>query len=137
MAKMFFLFSTSDPHQISGVIFLLVCFLLPGVQCQNLRCFYCPQTPFNKTCKTVLSECAPRELCFSANGRFGRTPVLFTKGCMAKSDCVRSNSFVVRGNNVTFTYSCCSSDYCNSSQCISYSHVLIVTAIIVSVFVTG
>ncbi|XP_052008191.1 tetraspanin-33-like [Xyrauchen texanus] len=94
------------------------------------KCYYCPLTAFNKTCKHVLSECPAQELCFTADGRFGRASVLFTKGCMTKSNCIRSNSSVIRGNNITFTYSCCDQDYCNSNQRCAYNHILLtVTAI--------
>lgn len=122
--------------QLFGIAFLLLC-LLPGLQCENLQCYFCSPTPFNKTCMHVISECAPQELCYSADGRFGRTSVLFTKGCMTKSDCVRPKNYKIRGNNVTFTFSCCDFHYCNSSHCVIYSHILILTAIIVSISVVG
>lgn len=123
----------SDLHWILGAVFLL----LPGMNCESLQCYFCSPTPFNKTCKHVLSECAPLELCYSADGRFGRTSVLFAKGCMARSDCVRPKSSIIRGNNVTFTYSCCDFHYCNSSHCVTYNHILMLIAIVVSVLVVG
>lgn len=134
--KMSSMVSMSALHKVFGGVFLLLC-LLSGLYCENLQCYFCSPTPFNKTCKHVISECAPQELCFSADGRFGRTSVLFTKGCIAKRDCVRPKSYNIRGNNVTFTYTCCDFHYCNSTHCVTYSNILILTAIIVSIFVVG
>ncbi|XP_051726744.1 protein Bouncer-like [Ctenopharyngodon idella] len=122
---------------ISGLVFLVLC-LQPGVLCENLMCYFCPLTSFNKTCKHTLSECPPQQLCFTADGRFGWASLLFSKGCMTRSDCARSKTSVVRGNNVTFTYSCCSRNYCNSSgRGAGDPALLTVTAIAVSVFAAG
>lgn len=122
---------------ISGLVFLVLC-LQPGVLCENLMCYFCPLTSFNKTCKHTLSECPPQQLCFTADGRFGWASLLFSKGCMTRSDCARPKTSVVRGNNVTFTYSCCSRNYCNSSgRGAGDPALLTVTAIAVSVFAAG
>ncbi|XDV29821.1 hypothetical protein PO909_032858 [Leuciscus waleckii] len=119
---------------ISCLVFLVVC-LQPGVFCETLVCYFCPLTSYNRTCKHVLSECAPRELCFTARGRYGQATLLFSKGCVSPSNCARPTTSVYRGNNVTFTYSCCGSRYCNSCPHIARDPALLaVTAIAVSVF---
>ncbi|XP_052386788.1 protein Bouncer [Carassius gibelio] len=115
-------------------VLLVLCLYPPAVLCENLYCYYCPQTSFNRSCRHILSECRPQELCFTAHGRFGHAPVLFSKGCMSQRDCVRSSSQMIRGNNISFTYSCCGRPYCNSSRRSDHSLVLLmVSAITVSI----
>ncbi|KAK2894925.1 hypothetical protein Q8A67_012154 [Cirrhinus molitorella] len=94
-------------------------------------------TSFNRTCHHVLSECRPQELCFTADGRFGRASVLFSKGCMQRRDCVRSNSQMIRGNNISFTYACCDRPYCNSSRGCDHSLALLAVTAIAATFITA
>ncbi|KAI2653790.1 Protein Bouncer [Labeo rohita] len=134
----FFIFSKAGLHWIPGLVFLVLCVHPSAVLCENLYCYYCPQTSFNRTCRHVLSECRPQELCFTADGRFGRASVLFSKGCMSQRDCARSNSQMIRGNNISFTYLCCDRHYCNSSRGCDHSLALLtVTAIAASVITAG
>ncbi len=95
---------------------LVLCLHAPAVLCEKLYCFYCPQTSFNRSCRHVLSECRPQEVCFTSKGSFGHAPVLFSKGCKSPKDCVRSSSQIIRGNNISFSFSCCDGPYCNSGQ---------------------
>ncbi|XP_058607886.1 protein Bouncer [Onychostoma macrolepis] len=113
---MLLVFSAAGLRWISGLVLLVLCVHAPAVLCQKLYCYYCPQTSFNRSCRHVLSECGPQQVCFTADGRFGRAPVLFSKGCMSPRDCVRSSSQMIRGNNISFTFSCCSRPYCNSGR---------------------
>ncbi|XP_056308478.1 protein Bouncer [Danio aesculapii] len=91
---------------------LLVC--VPVVFPQGLRCLFCPVTALNGSCVPVVTECPVQELCYTADGRFGRSSVLFRKGCMLRTDCSRSRHEIIRGNNISFSFSCCGGHYCNS-----------------------
>ncbi|XP_016371843.1 sperm acrosome membrane-associated protein 4-like [Sinocyclocheilus rhinocerous] len=130
----FMVLCKADLRWIPGLVLLVLCLRPPAVLCENLYCYYCPQTSFNRSCRHVLSECRPQELCFTARGRFGHAPVLFSKGCMSQRDCVRSSSQMIRGNNISFTYSCCGRPYCNSSRRFDHSLALLtVSAVAASV----
>ncbi|XP_043089540.1 protein Bouncer-like [Puntigrus tetrazona] len=110
------LFSGAVLRWFSGLVLLVLCVCASSVLTEKLFCYYCPQTSFNRSCRPVLSECGPQEVCFTADGRFGRSPVLFSKGCMSLTDCKRSSSQMIRGNNISFSFSCCDRPYCNSGR---------------------
>uniref|UniRef100_A0A3B4CN81 UPAR/Ly6 domain-containing protein n=1 Tax=Pygocentrus nattereri TaxID=42514 RepID=A0A3B4CN81_PYGNA len=99
--------------------FCLCAFLLPGWHCANLLCYYCPLQLVNKPCKHVLTECLPGQKCFTADGHYGGYSGVFSKGCTFENKCLRKNSQIIQESNISLDYSCCSYDYCNSSQSLS------------------
>uniref|UniRef100_A0A4W4FCQ8 UPAR/Ly6 domain-containing protein n=1 Tax=Electrophorus electricus TaxID=8005 RepID=A0A4W4FCQ8_ELEEL len=115
--------------------FCLCLLLLPGLNCGNLLCYYCPLQLANKPCKRAFTECAPREQCFIGNGHYGRYSSAFTKGCTSEDKCLGKERQVIQGSNITLSYACCTYDFCNSSQhCVCNHGLLAVFVIVVTLF---
>lgn len=110
--------------------FCLCLFLLPGLHCTNLLCYYCPLQPSSVPCSKVFTECLPGEKCFTAAGRYGSYSGVISKGCVSEHICLRTNRQTMQGNNISLGYSCCSRDYCNSSHHWTCNHWLLALIVI-------
>ncbi|XP_026156882.1 sperm acrosome membrane-associated protein 4 [Mastacembelus armatus] len=108
---------------------------------QALECYKC-DIGFWNLCYTTKKTCAANEQCFNGVGKAAGVVAVKMKGCLAPSDCnkTQDTTFPSISNSTVYsmTKTCCNSDLCNAAPGLPVASELnLVLATIAALFVVN